>query len=475
MNDVKRKQPIGKLQFPGCLAKMTFHMPDIATCLWSVVLCLTSNSVLAARPGPALAPPILVAGRQLAVPTMDQIAWQNLEFGMFIHIAPQTWQDSESDTLATPAEKINPEKLDTEQWVRVAESMGATYIVFVAKHEGGFCWWQTDTTDFSIKKSPWRNGTGDVLRDLSASCRKHDLKLGVYLSPHDRIHGVGVGGRAENASKQADYERLFRTQLTEILSRYGEMVEVWFDGSLAFDVGDILSKHAPHAAVFQGPEATIRWVGNEEGIAPVAAWNAVRSGKMKWGDYTARQSDPDGDRWLPNECDARIRATWFWHSDNQKTLKSVKQLVEMYEKSVGRGANLLLNNTPDRSGLIPESDVLRAREFGDSIREIYGPGTSIADVSGKGREFTVQPSAPAVIDRVVMMEDISQGERIRAYRLEGLGMDGSWTLLSEGHAVGHKRIERFEPTRLSSVLLRVTESVGEPILRRLSLHRASRD
>jgi alpha-L-fucosidase len=239
MSDLRKKRRKRKIQSPEWLAEMIFRQMGRATYLCSMVLWITLNAVLAASPGPALAPPIMVGDRQLAVPTVDQAAWQDLELGMFIHIAPQTWQDSESDTLATPAEKINPEKLDTEQWVRVAESMGATYIVFVAKHEGGFCWWQTDTTDFSIKKSPWRDGTGDILRDLSASCRKHDLKLGIYLSPQDRIHGVGVGGRAENAARQADYERLFRTQLTEVLSRYGEMVEVWFDGSLAFDVGDI--------------------------------------------------------------------------------------------------------------------------------------------------------------------------------------------------------------------------------------------
>lgn len=464
--------PFEAFTFPGCgRSRRALSLVLSSALVWGGCVVLGAG----ASQGPRLAPCLSVGGKMLAVPTPDQAAWQDMEVGMFVHLAPQTWQDSEGDKLTVKAGEMNPERLDTDQWARVAESMGAKYIVFVAKHEGGFCWWQTDTTDFSVKNTPWRAGKGDVLKELAASCRKRDLRLGVYLSPQDRIHRVGVGGKADDPSKQGEYERLFRTQLTEVLSRYGEMVEVWFDGSLAFDVGDILAAHAPHAVVFQGPQATIRWVGNEDGIAPVAAWNAVRSGKAKWGDYTAAESDPEGDRWLPNECDARIRSTWFWHTDNQKSLKTVKQLVEMYEQSVGRGAVLLLNNTPDRTGLIPDSDALRSREFGDRVRDIYGAGTAIADVSGKGREFTAQPSAPKMIDRVVLMEDISEGERIRSYRLEGLGTDGAWSLLAEGRAVGHKRIERFEPRTLASVRLRVTESVGEPMLRRMALHRASRD
>lgn len=423
---------------------------------------------------PRLARPIVVDGRTLAVPTAQQAAWHDLEVGMFIHLAPQTWQDRETDDLSTPVSVMNPEKLDTDQWVRVAESMGAKYIVFVAKHEGGFCWWPTATTDFGVKSTPWRGGKGDVLKDLSASCKAKGIKLGVYLSPQDRKHGVGIGGRAKDVTKQAEYETLFRKQLTEVLSNYGEMVEVWFDGSLVFDVGDILERHAPNAVVFQGPQATIRWVGNEDGIAPEVCWNAVKMGVKSWGDYTAKDSDPEGNRWLPNECDARIRATWFWRTDNQKTLKSVRLLMEMYEQSVGHGAVLLLNNTPDRSGLIPEADAKRSAEFGAEVRRVYGPGSVLARASGKGKEILVRPGSPVTIDRIVLMEDITQGERIRVYETEGL-IGGVWTSIGGGRAVGHKHIERLAPVKVEAVRIRVTESVGEPIFRQVSLHRVSVD
>ncbi|MBL8764255.1 MAG: alpha-L-fucosidase [Phycisphaerae bacterium] len=430
--------------------------------VWLLALAWGGSAVLGAD-GPEDA---------LARPTPQQAAWQDLEVGMFIHMAPQTWQDSESDTLATAPGEINPERLDTDQWVRVASSMGARYIVFVAKHEGGFCWWPTTTTEFCVRNSPWRQGRGDVLADLAASCRKAGIKLGVYLSPQDRIHRVGVGGRAADPAKQAEYEALFRSQLTEVLTGYGEIVEVWFDGSLVFDVGDILAACAPNAVVFQGPQASIRWVGNEDGVAPYPAWNAVMFGAKKWGDYTAEDGRPDGDRWLPNECDARIRDTWFWKTHNEHTLKSVEQLIDMHLQSVGRGATLLLNNTPDRTGLIPDADARRSAEFGAEVARRFG--VAVADTSGQGPEHSLTFSAPVTIDHATIMEDVTKGERVRSYVLEAaVGATSEWKQVAAGSAIGHKRIERFAPVTASGLRLRVTGSVGQPLIRRFAAHRAA--
>jgi alpha-L-fucosidase len=409
---------------------------------------------------------------RLPRPTPEQAAWHELELGMFIHFAPNTWQDQEYDDLSTPLEQIDPEKLDTDQWVAVAESMGAKYIIFVAKHVGGFCWWQTDTTEYSVKNIPWKNGKGDVLADLAASCRKRGMKLGVYLSPADRKHGIGVGGKADKPEGQAAYEQLFRRQLTEILSRYGEMMEVWFDGSLVFDVGDILAEHAPKAVVFQGPQASIRWVGNEAGFAPYPAWNGARYDRETWGTLTAAHGDPDGDRWLPNECDARIRNTWFWRTDNAQTLKGVDELMEMYERSVGHGAVLLLNHTPDPTGLIPEADAARSAEFGREISRRYG--IPIIDTAGRGSVVEMTLSAPSEIDAVISMEDITLGERVRAYIIDG-HVDGRWKELCSGTAIGHKKIDRIAPLRVSAVRLRITECVGEPMIRRLAAYLTTRE
>lgn len=404
---------------------------------------------------------------KLPLPTRQQAEWHDCEIGMFVHFAPNTWQDQEYDDLSMPLTGINPQALDADQWVRVAESMGAKCLVFVAKHVGGFCWWQTETTTYGVKQLAWRGGKADIMADLSASCRKRGIKLGVYLSPADRHFGVGVGGKADDLAKQESYQKMFRRQLTELLSRYGQIKEVWFDGSLVFDVGDILRQYAPGAVVFQGPQASIRWVGNEDGYAPYPAWNAVKFGKKPWGVYTADDSDPDGDRWLPNECDARIRNTWFWRTDNLATLKTVDQLMEMYERSVGRGAGLLLNNTPDKTGLIPEPDARRSAEFGAEVKRRFG--LPVIDTVGAGERTEMILSAPRKINAVITMEDIGQGERVREYVVEGR-LNGEWKTLAKGTAIGHKRIDKFEPVEVSELRLRVIRSAAKPMIRRFAAY-----
>lgn len=402
----------------------------------------------------------------LALPSPQQLEWHDYEVGMFVHFAPNTWLDQEYDDLSKPLKDIDPAELDTDQWVKVAESMGAKYVVFVAKHVGGFCWWQTDTTDYGVRQIPWRKGKGDVLADLSRSCKQRGMKLGVYLSPADRHFGVGVGGKADDPSKQAAYEKTFRQQLTELLSRYGEMKEVWFDGSLVFDVGDILTRYAPGAVVFQGPEASIRWVGNEDGVAPYPAWNAVKSGQKPWGTYTAGDGSPDGERWLPNECDARMRNTWFWRTDNLPTLKTVNQLLDMYVKSVGHGAVLLLNNTPDPTGLIPEPDAKRSAELGAEILRRYG--SAVIDTAGTGTNLEMILSAPRKIDCAITMENIAKGERIREYMIEGK-VDGAWKTLAAGSAVGHKKIDHFAPVEVSELRLKITKAAAIPAVRKFAV------
>ncbi len=408
----------------------------------------------------------LSAAADLAKPTPEQAAWQDTEIGMFIHFAPNTWQDKEGDDRSTPLGKINPAELDTDQWVSVAESMGAKYIVFVAKHVGGFCMWQTDTTDYGIKNTAWRGGKGDVLADLAASCRKRGMKWGVYLSPRDDAHGVDTGGKCKTAEDQQKYDAIYRQQLTEVMSRYGELYEIWFDGSNIVEVGDILKQYGPHAMIFQGKYATIRWVGNEDGTAPDPAWNAVSEAARLKG-ATAADGNPDAETWLPNECDARMRQDWFWSSKNAKTLKSVDQLMDMYYRSVGHGAVLLLNATPDTTGRIPESDARRAAEFGAEIQRRFGK--SLAESPGTGDVVELALSKPGPIDHVLVMEDITQGERIRAYVTEGFS-GGAWITLSQGTAVGHKKIDRFDPVPVERVRLRVTKSAAPPIIRKLAVY-----
>ena len=422
---------------------------------------LAALSPLAARVSLATSP----GGR----PSPEQLAWQEMELSMFIHFGPATWQNREYDDLSTPLDRINPSKLDTEQWADVAQSLGARQIVFVAKHTGGFCWWQTATSKYSVGQTPWRNGKGDVMGDLASSCRKRNLRLGVYLSPQDRSLGVGLGGKSDDSTKQATYTATYRQQLTELLSKYGEISEVWFDGSAVMDVGDILSRYAPRAMVFQSPRATIRWVGNEDGIAPDPNWNTVTRAAATSGVSTSKDGVLDGDTWLPCEVDARIHNTWFWNTEADQNLKSVDRLMSIYYRSVGHGALLLLNNTPDITGLIPELHAKRTAEFGAEIRRRFT--TPIAQTHGSNETLELKLRRPAIVDHVVLMEDLSKGQHIRSYAVFGL-QGNAWRELARGTSVGHKRIEAFAPVEVSRIILRAPEHEDNQNIRMLAAYSA---
>lgn len=403
----------------------------------------------------------------LALPTADQLAWQDLEFGMFVHIAPNTWQGVEQDNLSTPLSQINPQQLNTDQWAATAVALGAKYIVFVAKHSGGFCMWQTQTTDYGIRNTPWRGGRGDVVAEVAASCRKYGLKLGVYVSPRDASQGADTGGRCKTQALQEKYNALYRKQLAEVLSRYGEMVEIWFDGSSVVPVGDILLTYAPHAMIFQGPHATIRWTGNEDGFAPYPAWNAISAADAATGIATALNSDPRGSIWLPNEVDVSIlRPNWFWSAQGQRNLLSLDALLEIYYRSVGRGAQLLLNLPPDRTGLLPEADCVRAKQFGDEIRRRFS--RCVAETHGNGATIPLPLKAGTRFDTVILQEDCSLGERVRSYRMEARSATG-WTTVATGSAIGHKRIQPVPSTVADEVRLVVTDAAAPPVIRRLAV------
>ena len=383
--------------------------------------------------------------------------------GMFVHFAPNTWQDLESDDLSTPLAKINPAKLDTDQWVATALAAGARYIVFVAKHQGGFCMWQTHTTDYGIRNTPWKNGKGDVLGEVAASCRRHGMPLGVYVCPRDDHFGATTGGICKTPELQAQYDRMYREQLTEVFSRYGELVEIWFDGSTKTPVGDLLKKYQPKAMVFQGPQATIRWVGNEDGFAPYPCWNGIDRAEARSGTSTALDGDPDGNTWLPNEVDVSIRRpNWFWSTKNADKVLTLDQLLSIYYRSVGRGAQLLLNIPANRDGLLSRPDCEVSQAFGSEIKRRFNQ--PVARAQGRGRSIVLPLPKPSRIDTVILQEETQLGERVRAYRLEGQ-VNGQWKMLATGSAIGQKRIQPVPPETVSALRLVTQESVGEPALR----------
>ena len=419
--------------------------------------------------------PDAASARRAALPSPEQVEYLKMEREMFIHYGPAAFQGSQGGQPAMPADSIIPLKLDTDQWCQVAKFWGAGQIVFVAKHGDGFCWWQTDTSDYGIKETPYKDGKGDVVKELSESCKKYGLKLGLYLAPCDVHLQAGLGGVANDPARQSEITRLYRQQLTELLSRYGEVSEVWFDGSCKIDVSDILAKYTPKAMVFQGPQATLRWPGNEDGMVPYPAWQTVSREAAATGTSTNEQSDPNGEVWLPMECDTPLMDHyWFWNLGLDSTMKSVEKLMEIYEKSVGRGSTLLLNATPDYSGLIPVSHVRRCQEFGAEIDRQFGHPAAeymnpLLETCEGGTKYIELSLAETIeVDRTILEEKIADGMRIRRYRIEGFS-NGAWkTLVANGESVGNKRIDRFEKTAVSKLRVVFEDSVGEPEILRFA-------
>lgn len=404
-------------------------------------------------------------GGEVALPTPAQLAWLDREIGMFVHLAPNTWQDREYDDRSIPPDQLQF-AAEPEQWADTAVALGARYIVMVAKHQGGFCLWQTDTSGYSVRWARWKNGYGDVMAELAAACARRGLGLGVYLSPRDDFLGAGQSGRTATPDRQDAYNDIVRQQLTELLTRYGPMTEVWFDGGSVVPVGDILAAHAGSAMVFQGPEATIRWVGNEDGFAPDPVWNALDRADAATGIATALHGDPRGGAWMPLEVDVSIRRpNWFWSTTNESRLLTVDQLLEIYYRSVGRGAQLLLNLPPDRTGRIPDADAARAKEFGDQIRRRFGKPA--AESAGAGPAVTLEIPAPGPVDHIVLEEDLRTGQRILSYRLEGRAGE-RWLPLGGGTSVGHKRIHPVPSRHYDAIRATFPEALAAPVIRRLA-------
>lgn len=410
----------------------------------------------------------------IPIPTLPQLRWQNYEQIMFVHFNPTTWTGKEYDDLSLPLNRMNPEKLNTDQWCEVAKSWGAKMILFVAKHTGGFCWWQTQTTDYGIKNTPWKNGKGDVLAELSKSCKKYGLDLGVYVYPGDEKWGAGIGsgGRTKEPTKQEEYNKVFRQQLIEVLTNYGPIKEVWFDGSCVIDVSDIIDKYAQNTVIFQGPKATIRWVGNEDGIAPYPNWYTLRSEDLRTGVSTALHSDPEGDAYAPVEIDLPLLGQnghkWFWAPNTDSMILSVDQLIDVYYRTVGRGGLMLLNSTPDTTGLIPESHVKVYKALGDEIKNRFDK--PVKSTSGIGYEIEMTFEKPTTINHAIIQEEIVYGQRIRSYSIEALTPKG-WEIISSGSSVGNKKIDSFDSIQTNKIRLKVISSIAKPIIKNFAIYK----
>lgn len=401
------------------------------------------------------------------MPSPEQLAWQDMEMGMFCHFGINTFCDQEWGDGTDSPERFNPARLDARQWVGTAKACGFRYFVLTAKHHDGFCLWPTSTTDYSVASSPWREGHGDVVRECAEACREEGMGFGIYLSPWDRHEPCYADPKA--------YDDFYARQLEELLTGYGPLVEIWFDGAGSegreYDwprIMELVKRHQPGAMVFNMGAPTIRWVGNEEGLAPYPCWNTAESARGSMFSEASLKWLPETPKWVPAECDVPLRKDrWFWHAGEEHLLLSVEQLMDIYYKSVGHGATLLLNAAPDDRGLIPESDVLRLREFGREIQRRFDQ--ALAETSGDGDRIEVELGGMSVIDRFVMMEDLAYGERVLEYVLEAR-VDGQWLALKRGSAIGHKKIDAVAPVRTDKIRLRIMKASAVPKIRKLAVY-----
>jgi len=425
----------------------------------------------------------------LAKPTPAQLAWHDMELGMFFHfdipVYQQDWQWRTFKDFPDP-DLYQPVKLDTDQWMEAAKAMGAKYAIFVAKHCSGFLQWQSDLYPYGVKQSSWRDGKGDVVAEFVKSCRKYGIRPGLYASVsangYLQVDNPGLVNRGKGGDEkaQAEYNRICEQMAEELWSRYGELVEIWFDGGAVPaskggpDLVPLLQKYQPDAIAFQGPLGIpnlIRWVGNERGVAPYPCWSAANEGTAEGGtiEKVFGGGRPDGTLWVPGECDVPVRNhDWFWKPDHESKLYSLDHLVDMYYNSVGRNCNLLLNANIDTDGLVPQADFQRYVEFGNEIKRRFSH--PVAKSSGQGELVELSLAEPAVVDHVVIMEEIAGGERVRSYTVEGLLSDGQWVELCKGESIGHKRIQAFGKQTVAKVRLRVNQAAAQPQIRELAVY-----
>lgn len=420
------------------------------------------------------------------VPSPQQLAWQQMELTAFLHFGVNTFTDREwGDGSEDPA-VFNPTELDAEQWVRSLKESGFKMAILTAKHHDGFCLWPTATTTHSVASSPWKDGKGDVVRELRNACDKYGLKFGVYLSPWDR--------HADCYGDSPKYNEYFIEQLTELLTNYGEIHEVWFDGACAegpngkrqtYDWDafyQTITRLQPHAVMaIMGDD--VRWVGNEKGYGRETEWGATalvpgiypRSEKVNQELDIMANSKDLGSRalvakaselfWYPSEVDVSLRPGWFYHSEQDSQVKSLDKLVDIYFQSVGYNSVLLLNIPPDTRGLLHETDVKRIKELSDYLAETFArnyivnaptDGQQWQGKTGDERIYDLSPDVSS-INVLMLQEDIAKGQRIEAFKVEG-EVDGEWQLLGEGTTVGYKRLLRFTDTRAARLRLTVTAS-----------------
>lgn len=473
-----------------------------------VACCLSCTSGKVLPPDPIL-----------PVPEPKQVEWQQMETYAFIHFGLNTFNDREWGYGDTDPKVFNPTNLDCEQWAQTLVKAGMKGVILTAKHHDGFCLWPFEGTDYSVKNSPWKNGKGNVVKELSEACKKYGLKFAVYLSPWDR-HQANYG--------TPEYLPYFYAQLHDLLTNYGPVFEVWFDGANGGDgwyggakdirtidrknyynyprIYEMLDSIQPQAIIFSDGGPGCRWVGNEKGFAGATNWSFLREGEVHPGyekSYELQYGHADGNQWVPAECDVSIRPGWFYHPEEDDRVKSPDQLVDLYYRSVGHNATLLLNFPVDRRGLIHPVDSANAVRFHEMIQQqlktnlVAGMTPKVSNE--RGGDFVASAltddnfdtywatedgvttadiefsfDTPTRMNRMMLQEYIPLGQRVKAFVVEYLDKD-TWLpvkLNEETTTIGYKRLLRFETVQTKGIRIRITDARGPLCLSNVGVYDA---
>ncbi|SHI57038.1 alpha-L-fucosidase [Arenibacter nanhaiticus] len=452
------------------------------------------------------------------VPSERQMNWQEMEYYAFIHFSMNTFTDIEWGYGDKDPALFNPTELDTRQWARVIKEAGMKGVIVTAKHHDGFCLWPSEYTDYSVKNSPWKNGKGDLLKELSQACKEYGLKFGVYLSPWDRNH-PDYG--------KPEYITYFRNQLKELLTNYGDVFEVWFDGANGgsgyygganenrsvdrktyYDWENtykIVRELQPNAMLFSDAGPDTRWCGTEEGWVGETNWSTLNRDEVWPGfpDYQElRYGHEDGTHWVPAEVDVSIRPGWFYHQSEDHKVKTLPEMLDIYYNSVGRNATLLLNFPVDPRGLIHETDVERVMELAKSLEADFKENlakraqVTASQVRGNAKKYnadnltdgdkdtywatddavtnatvTLDFGEPTEFNRFLVQEYIPLGQRVQEFSVEAL-IDGSWKELAKATTIGYKRILRLPTVKATKLRVHIKQAKACPVISNIEVYRA---
>lgn len=450
------------------------------------------------------------------VPSENQLRWQEMEHYAFIHFSLNTYTDQSWGFGNEDMNLFNPDSLDTRQWARICKEAGMKGIIITAKHHCGFCLWPTETTEYSVKNAPWKDGKGDVLREMADACKEYGLKLGIYVSPWDRNH-PDYG--------KPEYITVFRNQIKEVLSNYGDVFEIWFDGANGGDgyygganetrkidrttyydwqpTYKMIRELQPNIVIWNdgGDRADLRWVGTEDGYVGETNWSLLNAtGDVPWN--MLHYGVEDGDSWVPAEVNTSIRPEWFYHPSEDDKVKSVPKLMDTYYNSIGHNATLLLNFPIMPNGLIHPTDERMALEFGQAVKESFAVNLAenakveASNVRGNAKEFgadkaididkdsywatddgmttaslTIDFGKPTLFNRFMAQEYIRLGQRVKAFTLEAL-VDGDWKEVAKATTIGYKRIRRFPSVEATKIRFNITGSKSCPVISNIGIFNA---